>query len=245
MGFEDQIGEWFLQIAYQPNLVYAMVIGLMFASSFGFPLPEEVTIISASLTAYMATHPHKYPPPYEGAIGVNPITLAIICVLAVFISDYVIYWIGSYFGDKIIRHPKWQKNFEGKSFKRVQKWIHEYGTLAPFIFRFTPGLRFPGHMMCGAIGLPRWKFVLVVGLAAFITVPIQVILISLYGEVILDVLSRIKIVAIVGALVATLVYILFKWRKKKTKPAQEMIPTETAVKSHRSNPPNPPKNLNI
>lgn len=209
------IEQWFNHMAYQPYMVYALVIGLMFASSFGLPLPEEVTIISASLTAFMATHPYKYPPPYPGAEGVNPYTLAVICLIAVFVSDYLIFWIGSYFGDKLIKHPRWKKRFEGKSFKRVQKWIHEYGTLAPFIFRFTPGLRFPGHMMCGAIGLPRWKFVLVVGLAAAITVPTQVILISYYGEVILDLLGRIKIVAIGLAVIATLVYFLVKWRKKK------------------------------
>ena len=222
MGFEDQIADWFLKVAYQPELVYGLVIGLMFASSFGLPLPEEVTIISASLTAYMATHPAIYPPPFPGARGVNPYTLAIICLAAVFISDYVIYWIGSYFGDKLIRHPRWKKRFEGKSFKRVQKWIHEYGTLAPFIFRFTPGLRFPGHMMCGAIGLPRWKFILVVGVAAAITVPTQVILISMYGEVILSILSKIK-TGIIGISFAVLIaYIIYRW-KFKTKDDEEPI----------------------
>lgn len=221
MGFEDQIAEWFLQIAYQPSLVYALVVGLMFASSFGLPLPEEVTIISASLTAYMASHPALYPPPYEGAAGVNPYTLAIICTLSVFASDYVIYWIGTYFGDKLLRHPRWKKRFEGKSFQRVQKWIHEYGTLAPCIFRFTPGLRFPGHMMCGAIGLPRWKFILVVGLAASLTVPTQVILISIYGKVILSVLSKAKMVVIAGAIIGALTYVFIRWKNKKAVTPQQ------------------------
>lgn len=225
LGIEDQIAEWFVQLAYQPYLVYALVVGLMFASSFGFPLPEEVTIVSASLTAFMANHPNRYPPPYEGAIGVNSITLALICVLSVFISDYVIYWIGSYFGDKLIRHPRWKKKFEGKSFQRVQKWIHDYGTLAPCIFRFTPGLRFPGHMMCGAIGLPRWKFILVVGLAAAITVPTQVILISIYGEVILNLLSKIKLIAIAGAVIATLVFVFMKWRSSRKRDQANSINT--------------------
>ena len=220
MGFEDQIAAWFLQIAYQPWLVYCLVIGLMFASSFGLPLPEEVTIISASLTAFMATHPDIYPPPEPGAKGVEPFTLAAICAFSVFISDYVIYWIGAFFGDRLMKHPKWKERFEGKTFKRVQRWIQKYGTLAPFIFRFTPGLRFPGHMMCGAIGLPRWKFIIVVGTAALITVPTQVILISLYGEVILGVLSKVK-TGIVGiSLVVVLGYIIYKWKfKDREKPA--------------------------
>ncbi len=105
---------------------------------------------------------------------------------------------------------------KAKSFLRVQKWIHEYGTLAPCIFRFTPGLRFPGHMMCGVIGLPRWKFCLVVGIAACLTVPTQVLLISHYGEVILDILGQIKSVVIIGALVALVGFIIYRWRKNKT-----------------------------
>lgn len=215
MGFEDQIADWFLTVAYQPGLVYGLVVGLMFASSFGLPLPEEVTIISASLTAFMATHPSVYPPPSPDAIGVNPYTLAGICLTAVFMSDYLIYWIGAYFGDKLMRHPRWKRKFESKSFKKVKKWIHEYGTLAPFIFRFTPGLRFPGHMMCGAIGLPRWKFVAVVGVAALITVPTQVLLISYYGEVILHILSQIK-TGMIGISVAILFgYIIYRWKFKK------------------------------
>ena len=210
---EAQIGEWFLHIAYQPFFVYALVVGLMFASSFGFPLPEEVTIISSSLTAFMATHPHKYPPPYSGAMGVNPYTLAFICLLSVFISDYFIYWLGSYFGDRVMGHSRWKKHFQGPSFKRVQRWVQDYGTLAPCIFRFTPGLRFPGHMMCGAIGLPRWKFILVVGLAATITVPTQVLLISHYGEVILNLLGRVKILLVVLAFMACLTYLFLKWKR--------------------------------
>lgn len=216
MGFEAQIAEWFVHFAYQPNLVYALVIGLMFASSFGLPLPEEVTLISASLTAFMATHPDKYPPPLNSTgSAVDPITLAAVCLFAVFVSDYLIYWIGTQSGTLLMKYPYFKKKMEGKSFKRVQKWIHDYGTLAPCIFRFTPGLRFPGHMMCGVIGLPRWKFCLVVGIAACLTVPTQVILISNYGEVILDVLSKVKFVVIIGGLIAASVYILLKWKNKK------------------------------
>ena len=215
MGFESQIAEWFVHFAYQPYLVYGLVIGLMFASSFGLPLPEEVTLISAGLTAYMATHPDKYPPPADATSAVDPIILAAVCLFAVFVSDYLIYWIGARSGDLLMKYPYFQKKMEGKSFKRVQRWIHNYGTLAPCIFRFTPGLRFPGHMMCGVIGLPRWKFCLVVGIAAALTVPTQVILISNYGEVILDILSKVKFVVIFGGLIAASVYILLKWKTKR------------------------------
>ncbi|MCB0377791.1 MAG: VTT domain-containing protein [Bdellovibrionales bacterium] len=234
MGFEAQIAEWFQFYAYQPSLVYGLVVMLMFASSFGLPLPEEVTIVSASLTAFMASHPDKYPPPEPGLVGVNPITLAFVCLFAVFVSDYLIYWIGAYAGDKLMNHPRWGKKFQGKSFKRVQKWIHEYGTLAPCIFRFTPGLRFPGHMMCGAIGLPRWKFSLVVGVAACLTVPTQVLLISHYGEVILGVLNKLKFVA-AGVVAVIAIYYLYKaWKDHKTSEqiAKSDSPDQSSTPTH-------------
>ena len=190
----------------------------MFASSFGLPLPEEVTIISASLTAFMATHPKLYPPPSPDLVGVDPVTLAIVCTLSVFVSDYVIYWIGAFFGDRLMRHKRWGKHFKGKTFQRVKRWVHRYGTLAPFVFRFTPGIRFPGHMMCGVTGLPRWKFILVVGIAAAISVPTQVLLISYYGEVILVMLGKVKTVVIAAALIGFLGLLIYRW--KFAKPVQ-------------------------
>ena len=215
MGWEDQIAQWFTHMAYEPMSVYTMVVALMFASSFGLPLPEEVTIISASLTAYIATHPEKYPP-VEDIAGVNPYTLASVCLLSVFTSDYLIYWIGSHFGDRLEHHPRWGQYLKGKTFKKVQKWIHDYGTLAPCIFRFTPGLRFPGHLMCGAIQFPHWKFATIVGLAALLTVPTQVLLISAHGEVILNLLGKIKLTVIaLGLLVLIVSIVFFKRRGKK------------------------------
>lgn len=214
MGFEDQVTQWFLSSAYEPVWVYSLIVVIMFASSFGLPLPEEVILIGAGLAGYVSLHPDIYPPPYAGAHGVNPITLAIVCLLAVFLSDYLIYWIGAYFGDWLMNHPRWKQYFQNRSFQRVQKWIHDYGLLAPFIFRFTPGLRFPGHMMCGAIGLSRWKFIAIDGSAALLTVPTQILLISYYGEVILDIINRGKYVLVGTVVSAFFVFILMRRRKK-------------------------------
>lgn len=216
MGFEDQISQWFLQIAYQPNLVYLLVASLMFASAFGLPLPEEVTIISSSLAAYMANNPDEYPPPTPDAVGVNAYVLAAVCFLTVFLSDYLIFWLGIYSEKRINQHPRWKKYLNGKPFLRGKKWINEYGILSPLIFRFTPGLRFPGHLMCGAMGIPRMRFIVIVGLAALITIPTQVLLISIYGNVVLAILDKIKYVVIFGGLGALLFYLAYKWQKNRS-----------------------------
>ena len=213
--FEAQIAEWFTFYAYQPLWVYTLIVLLMFASSFGLPLPEEVTLISAGLAGFMALHPDKYPPPEPGLEGVNPYILATVCVTAVFLSDYLIYWLGWYISNHLNKYPKWKERMQSKPFQRVQKWIHNYGTLAPCIFRFTPGLRFPGHMMCGAIGLPRWKFIAVDGTAALLTVPTQILLVSFYGEVILKYLSRMKFVVGGVAIAAFIIYYFYRRSQKQ------------------------------
>ena len=240
MGIEDQLAQWFLAYAYEPLWVYSFIVFIMFASSCGLPLPEEVILISAGLAGYMTSHPDLYPPPYEGAQGVEPITLAVVCLLSVFISDYFIYWVGSYFGEKLMKHPKWKKRFESKAFRRVQKWINQYGVLAPFIFRFTPGLRFPGHMMCGAIGLSRWKFILVDGTAALLTVPTQILLISYYGQVILQYISRGKWVFLAFAITFFVALVFFQWQKSS--PEESTPQTDSSPPSSQAKPALQPRN---
>lgn len=203
MEFSQQaLMTFFSQYAYQPASVYGFIVIFMFASSFGLPVPEELVLISAGLVAYLAHHPEVFPPPYEGAEGVNVLTLSIVCFLAVFFSDLVIYFIGKFFGGKIIKTRFFQKQVAGKGFDTINSWFQKYGGWACGIFRFTPGLRFPGHMSCGLLGIPLWKFCLIDGLAALISVPTQVYIVATYGEIILEKIREFKIVAgsVIGVL---------------------------------------------
>lgn len=201
---------FFEPYAYEPIKVYGFILVFMFASSFGLPIPEELTLISAGLVAYMAHNPEIYPPPYEGAIGVNIITLSIVCFLAVFLSDLTVYFIGKFFGARIIKTKFFQKQVAGNGFDRINSWFSKYGPMACGIFRFTPGLRFPGHMSCGLFGIPIWKFVLVDGMAALISVPTQVYFVATYGDVILE-----KFKAYKGYAFIAFTVVVFFWLAKK------------------------------
>lgn len=212
-GFDfgpEALMSFFAQYAYRPYYVYSFVTLFMFASSFGFPIPEELVLVSSGLVAYMAHHPEKFPAPFEGAVGVNISTLAIVCFFSVFMSDFIVYMMGKFFGAKLIRTRFFQKQVAGKGFDRINSWFQKYGGWACGIFRFTPGLRFPGHMSCGLLGIPIWKFALVDGLAALISVPTQIYVVSTYGEVILDKLKEFKL--LVGGVFLVLFVI---WLGKK------------------------------
>lgn len=218
---ESSLMAFFSQYAYEPMYVYGFIILFMFASSFSLPIPEELVLISSGLVAYMAQNPDLYPPPYPGAQGVDVFTLAVVSFFAVFMSDLLVYFLGKYFGARIIKTHFFQKKVAGEGFNKINSWFQKYGGLAAGIFRFTPGLRFPGHMSCGLLGIPLWKFVLIDGGAALISVPTQVYLVATYGDVILKKISEFKIylgIALLSVLVVYLVRKLYLKKFKKTVP---------------------------
>lgn len=199
MGFsEDQILGWFAQYAYQPMLVYLAVVGLMLASSFGLPVPEEITLIGTGIVCYIGSRPDLYPPPYEGASVVQVEVASLVALAAVFLSDYLVFSLGRIFGHRFDDTKFFNRH--RNRLDKVSAWVKRYGMWAAGLFRFTPGLRFFGHFSCGMLGLKQSQFILVDGMAAIISVPTQVILISFFGESIIHNIQQFKLVlfALIG-----------------------------------------------
>ena len=201
---------FFSQYAYEPTMVYSFIVCFMFASSFGFPIPEELVLISAGLVAYMSHSPDKFPPPFPGAEGVNVYTLCVVCFLAVMGSDCLVFLIGKFFGGRIIKTKFFQKSVAGEGFNKINSFFQKYGGLACGIFRFTPGLRFPGHLSCGLLGIPVWKFVLIDAVVAAISVPTQVYFVATYGEIILEKIQEFKMIVLGALVVGVFVWLIRK-----------------------------------
>lgn len=222
MNIEHMITEFFIQYAYKPDHVYIGIVIFMTLSSFGLPIPEEVVLVSAGFIAFMANHPQIYPPPYEGAVGVNMELTAIICFLAVVGSDLLVFSIGRYGGEQLFETKFFKKNVGAKRLAKIKGWFHSYSVWACGIFRFTPGLRFPAHLTCGAMKIPVWKFLTIDGSAALLSVPTQVLLVAIYGREILDNFKRFKLFLIGGILLFIIFYLIRKWFPKKEESTLEV-----------------------
>lgn len=205
--FQEPIFQWLSQYAYQPELVYFALVGMMFLSSVGFPLPEEVTLVSIGVLAFMGSNPQHFPPPYTGAPVVNMHTAAVIASLAVFGSDFLIYMIGRRWGRRVLETRFMRKIISAEMMGRVEAWTKRYGAYACGIFRFTPGIRFPGHLACGMMHFPNWKFALIDGIAVLISVPTQIYLLAIYGEPIIRRLHQFKMVlfSLIGLLLVAFI----------------------------------------
>lgn len=197
--------EWIFQTlavyAYEPVLIYLIVFGMMVASGFGLPIPEEVTIISVGLLAYMGAHPEMFPPPEGAGRPIGGYEAAIFTTASVMFADILVFMIGRKFGRAIMNRPRWKENFGRKVMERINSLCNRFGIYAAFIFRFTPGIRFPAHIALGMSDMKLWKFAMMDGFAAMISVPTQILLIYHYGEEILKVFTQFKMVILVIAAV--------------------------------------------
>lgn len=213
MAIEAYVREFFALYAYKPLYVYGGVFGFMYASAFGLPLPEEVVLISAGFLAFMAKHPELAPPPEVGAVGVNARVLSVVALTAVITSDMIIFWLGHKFGRRLLRSRFAANYMPPERLAKLETWSRKYGFWTSGIFRFTPGLRFPGHLFCGMSGVPLWKFLAVDGTAALLTIPPQILLIAHYGDAILKYLREFKLALLAVALVAATIYFARRSRR--------------------------------
>lgn len=214
-GMEDRIMDWFMAYAYQPEVLLPVAALLMLATCFGLPLPEEFIIIALGLCAHIGSRPDLYPPP-EGALGHVTTFSAILAGLgAVLVGDLIVFSVGRYVG----KHPgrrKWVDRIINQSnFERISTWMKKYGFWTAGIFRFTPGLRLPGHFSCGMFGVPAVRFILVDGTAALVSIPTQIALISFYGDTILEILKKMKVYVAYGALIFVVVFAVYLFIKRR------------------------------
>lgn len=212
--FNHEIFQWFAQFAFEPNKVYLGVCFMMLASALGLPLPEEITLVSVGFLAFMGSRPDLFPPPYPSAPVVNVHEAAFISFLAVFGSDFLIYFIGRKWGRKILHHQRMKKILSETVLAKVESWTKKYGNFAVFVFRFTPGIRFPGHLASGMLKFSAWKFALVDGFAALVSVPTQIYLIATYGKEILSVIHKFKIFLFISILLVIVYFIIKKLKEK-------------------------------
>lgn len=214
---DTEIMSWFAGYAYEPLFIYSAVIVIMFLSSFGLPLPEEVTILALGLIVYMGRNPELYPPPSSDSTPVDLNLAMIICFSAIFFSDFLVYYLGRKFGEneKVLKFI--HRFINQTAFQKTKDLIQKHSFWVPALFRFTPGLRFPGHFSCGMMGIKPWQFIITDGAAALLSVPTQVYFFAIYGKSILSTIGLIKqyiLIIIVILAILAIIYKIIQFRKK-------------------------------
>jgi len=125
---------------------YGILFGIIFAETgFVFTpfLPGDSLLFAAGAFA---------------AIGsFNIFLLLFILFFAAFLGDTVNYWIGHFFGQKIIDHPKIPINQE--HIERTQKFYDKHGGKTIFLARFIPIIRTFAPFVAGVGKMNYKKFI--------------------------------------------------------------------------------------
>lgn len=186
---EQAINEILQSVSHSPWLIFSMLFLVMYASSFGLPLPEEVTLLTLGFLVFISNNPD----PETGIIRDNQLNIHVaawLAFVAVFSSDFLVYSLGRKFGSRILALPVLNKLAQPALMSKVEQWMQRWGFWAAGVFRFTPGVRFPGHLSCGILKVPAHKFILVDGFAALVSVPTQIYLVGWYGKDIINLIKK-------------------------------------------------------
>ncbi len=143
MHIDVHLGEIILQYGIAS---YAIVFGIIFVETglVVFPLlPGDSLLFAAGAFA---------------AIGSFNITLLVVLLwIAAFLGDTVNYWIGYYFGEKLIASHKIPLN--SRYIEKTQKFYVEHGGKAIFLARFVPIVRTFAPFVAGISKMDYKKFV--------------------------------------------------------------------------------------
>ena len=147
---------------------YAVMFGVLLLCGFGFPMPEDVVLVTGGILA---------------ASGVTDFWLTqCVCFMGVIVGDGVVYSAGRIMGGRVRQTWLFRLVLSPKRDVKVQKIFEKYGDKVVFVGRFMPGLRMPIFTMAGVYKVSVTKFFGLDGLAALISVPVWIYLGYVFGE---------------------------------------------------------------
>ncbi|MFO0938043.1 MAG: DedA family protein [Gemmataceae bacterium] len=157
---------------------YGIVAATIIATGFGFPIPEEIPVVTAgAMVGHDAngTNPSEFIALGGGAMAVEPPPAGLlrwwimlpVCIVAVVIGDGCLYGIGRLFGKRLLEF-NWVKKriLPPEKRDKIEANFRKNGVMILLAARLTPGIRTPVFMMAGILRMPLTKFLLADGLYA-------------------------------------------------------------------------------
>ena len=175
--------ERFVEILQGQSLTvgYAFVFGVLLLCGFGFPMPEDVILVTGGVLAWLAS------PLEQATLGDmfhdrGFLTMALVGLGGILAGDSVIYWAGRRFGRRVAEVWPFRRVVTPDKLERVERLLRQRGNIVVMVARFLPGLRAPTYFTVGHSRLPFWEFILVDGAAALFSAPLWVALGFYFGD---------------------------------------------------------------
>lgn len=142
---------------------YFAVFFVLLICGFGVPIPEDITLVAGGVIS--------------GLGYTNEHWMFVVGMAGVLAGDATMFLLGRFYGSTLLQWPLVARVVTPERFVAVQAKFEKYGVWVLFVARFLPGLRSPIFITAGVTRrVPFWRFLLMDGLAALISVPVWVYL---------------------------------------------------------------------
>jgi membrane protein DedA with SNARE-associated domain len=192
--------EWLVErlLSMEPSSVHLTLAGILLLCGLGLPIPEDISLISGGYMAHL------------GVVSVH--TVFLVCLAAVLGGDCAAFFLGHYFGRRILNWGPIKRLFSARKQLRVRAYFRKYGSKMIFIGRFLPGLRFSIFLSAGTLHVRPAVFLVYNSLAALLSVPLLVYSAWFFGEHIDRVIrwARGSEYGILFVALVAVIFILFK-----------------------------------
>ncbi len=192
------------------------VFGILLLCGFGFPMPEDVILVTGGVLAWLAS-PLDAPTVAGMLRDRGLVTMVCVGLAGIVAGDSVIYWAGRRFGRRVADVWPLRRVVTPAKLERVERLLRRRGNLVVVVARYLPGLRAPTYFTVGHARLPYWEFVLFDGAAALVSAPLWVSLGFWFGDDIERAAreaSRFGHYILVAIAVVTAA-LLFRWLQRK------------------------------
>ena len=189
---------------------YVAVFVVLVGCGFGIPIPEDVALIAGGVICGLSL---------DTAYPLNVSCMVLVALVGVLLGDGTMFVLGQRLGPRVTRIPGLKHIITPNTYAKIQEKAHRYGDKVLFVARFLPGLRAPIFVTAGiSHKVPLWKFLLLDGSAALISVPVWVYLGYFFAYDIDEVIEKIRgfeFVILTVLVVAVLALLVHKMLKKK------------------------------
>jgi membrane protein DedA with SNARE-associated domain len=175
------------------------------ATGLGFPMPEELPIVVGGALA-------------GSGHAVWWIMLPT-CIVGVIIGDSCLYFIGRWWGPRLLQSPWVQKHvLPPERVRRIEKNFQDYGVRILLFARLTPGIRAPIFLTAGVTRLSVARFVLADAIYAVPGVSLLFFLGFWFTDRMVAVVQQdvemVKSIIILVVLVAIAGYVLYRFLRR-------------------------------
>jgi membrane protein DedA with SNARE-associated domain len=147
---------------FAENGYTAVFIALLLCGA-GIPLPEDITLVAGGVIA--------------GLGYANVHIMVAVTMVGVLLGDAAMFLLGHHYGEHMLQWKPIALLMPPRRYAKMQEKFERYGNRLMFFARFLPGMRTAVYITAGATHrVSFWRFLLLDGFAALISVPLWVYL---------------------------------------------------------------------